>query len=1039
MRWALGLVAIVLLATAPARGEDGPASRAPLPASSSPEGEKAGERGTPRVAEVELQLPPGEDAAAARALVAVGVGDPLSARALRLTVQRLYQGGRFRNVIVRAAPAPPPAGSAGGTWVRVVIEAFPVRLLSTGTVRVEGAPAFDAEPLRAAAAFRTGDPFDDGDLEAAEARVRAALARRGYREARVEGKVLAPVPAGDRHVAAELRVIPGEPVRVVTLRLAGDPGQAAGRLAEELTTRAGAPLDEDVLQADVKRLRAGLYGAGYRRARVAAPRILVEGRSATVELPVEAGPRIAFLFRGNEAVPSAALQKELGFEEGLPVDAAAVGAAADRLAAFYRVRGYAAARIEPRELRRGRDLVVAFHVYEGRRYRLARISVEGLSHRDPRWLRERLAAFLDQDAPEDAAAADADEARVLTASIPGVRTAARPPPPLPPSATLDDAAWDRAAERLVDEWRADGFLETVYLGASVSLDAPRGVAETTLRFREGPRTHVEAISFEGNAAVGLPELARESRLAPGEPLAFEKVEATRAAILRIYLSRGYLYAHVEAREEVDRERHAVNVRFVVEEGPQVRVGRLVLSGNHRTREAVIRSQLTLGEGDVYDPDQIARSQARLLRLGVFSAVGLRLQEPELPQDRKDLSVELAERPWATLSQGVGFSIANGPRAFVEWLQPNIFGRALEFSARGKVNYPLVFFRPDLVGKPPSERIEGRADLGLRAPGLPWVSLPAGARANLIGEILHRKAYDLKRTAAVTGVDVGLTSRIASSLQYELEVDNIAKTDASAFLTNQDKDWLRFPEGVTTLHALRPSVALDYRDNSAHPQNGWYANAALEWAHSLGGKGERSLWILPGSEHHTNEVKFTGGASTYLPVRSTVLALALRGGRVFRLDSDSVTIVPRRFFMGGATTMRGYAEESMIQEDQRGPLATAAKACASNPPATACTDTGRQILGGQQPVSDGGMVFVLGKVELRVPLRGSLEGALFTDVGNLWSDPANARLQDLRVNVGFGLRFVTPIGPAVLDLGFNVTRDEVLNESLAAVHFTIGVF
>jgi outer membrane translocation and assembly module TamA len=138
-------------------------------------------------------------------------------------------------------------------------------------------------------------------------------------------------------------------------------------------------------------------------------------------------------------------------------------------------------------------------------------------------------------------------------------------------------------------------------------------------------------------------------------------------------------------------------------------------------------------------------------------------------------------------------------------------------------------------------------------------------------------------------------------------------------------------------------------------------------------------------------------------------------------------------------MRGYAEESMIQEDQRAPLAAAAKACASNPPSTACTDTGRQILGGQQPVSDGGGVFVLGKVELRVPLRGSLEGALFTDVGNLWLDPAAARLQDLRVNVGFGLRFVTPIGPAVLDLGFNVTRDALLNESLAAVHFTIGVF
>jgi outer membrane protein insertion porin family len=80
----------------------------------------------PRVAAVELRLPPGEPREAVAALVAIAPGDARSARALRLTVQRLYLTGRYRTVVVREAPAPPPPGGAG-RWVRLTVEALPVQ------------------------------------------------------------------------------------------------------------------------------------------------------------------------------------------------------------------------------------------------------------------------------------------------------------------------------------------------------------------------------------------------------------------------------------------------------------------------------------------------------------------------------------------------------------------------------------------------------------------------------------------------------------------------------------------------------------------------------------------------------------------------------------------------------------------------------------------------------------------------------------------------------------------------------------------------
>ena len=122
------LLVAALLAAPGARGEDA-ARAAPAPA--------------PRVAEVELRLPPGEDAAAARDLLAIRQGESLAVRDTRLTVQRLYQVGRYRNVVVRAVPVAGPAGAAPGAWVRVVVEALPVRRLTEVRLRVDPFPGVD--------------------------------------------------------------------------------------------------------------------------------------------------------------------------------------------------------------------------------------------------------------------------------------------------------------------------------------------------------------------------------------------------------------------------------------------------------------------------------------------------------------------------------------------------------------------------------------------------------------------------------------------------------------------------------------------------------------------------------------------------------------------------------------------------------------------------------------------------------------------------------------------------------------------------------
>ncbi|HVO21758.1 MAG TPA: POTRA domain-containing protein [Anaeromyxobacter sp.] len=1020
----IAALAALLLATAWAgrvAGEEGPA----------PEGEP------PRVSAVELRLPPGEDRAAAAALLEVAPGDRLSQRALRTSVQRLYQTGRFRNVIVRAEPAPAPAGQ-GGEWVRIAVEALAQRRLGRLVVRSAGPAVLSDDALRTAARLAPGEPYDEADLEAAEGRLREALARKGYQRARVVATV-----RGETAVSVDLAVVAGEPTRVRSVRLEGEAGPAQDAV-RGLHTRPGAVLDQDALAEDARALRAALYAAGHRRARVGAPAVSLAGDGAAVVFPVEAGPRVYLRIRGNAALPTATLMRQMGLEQDQPLDPTALEAAAERVRVLYRAHGYAAAAVEVEEEPLGGDLAVLLRVSEGLPYRLNAVRLEGLGGHPARVLRARLTSYLAEDPPRvESTDADALAAQLLAASLPSVRARPGLAPPLPPGDYYEEAAWDRAAERLAETARGEGWLEAVYLGSAVSLDRARRDAEVTLRFREGPRTRVVAVHFEGNQALPSAELLKLSRLAPGDPLAYALVEETRSALLRRYASRGHVFARVEAREQIDPATHLAILDYAVDEGPEVHVGRVQITGNRRTREDLVRRNVVLREGQVYDPEAAARSQSALLDTGVFRSVSLRMQDPDTPQETKDVLVDLAERPYATLTQAIGFSIADGPRVVLEYARPNLLGRALAFTLVGKVNYPtnILGLRPDLAERKPEDRIEGQLDAGLRTARFAGLPFPAEGRVNLIGEVVHRPAYNLRRVSGVTGVDAGVTSRTTFSLQYELEVDRIDRTGAAGPLTQVDLERLRFDEGTTTLNAVRASAALDLRDNSTHPEKGAFATAAAEYEHSLGDPGQGGfLGILPPSDIHTNLIKLSGLLSGYVPLGGhTVLALSARAGQVFPLDPDSRTIIPRRFFLGGASTLRGFGEEQLVEADVRDQLAEEARQCATSATGAGCTDAGKRIAQGQLPVSEGGEAFLLFKGELRLPVAERFELGLFLDAGNLWLDPKHVNPQDLRPCAGVGARFVTPIGPAALDLGFNLDRDARINEAVFAPHFTIGLF
>jgi outer membrane protein assembly factor BamA len=149
-------------------------------------------------------------------------------------------------------------------------------------------------------------------------------------------------------------------------------------------------------------------------------------------------------------------------------------------------------------------------------------------------------------------------------------------------------------------------------------------------------------------------------------------------------------------------------------------------------------------------------------------------------------------------------------------------------------------------------------------------------------------------------------------------------------------------------------------------------------------------------------------------------------------------------MGGVDTIRGFTQDSLIPEDIAQQLLDARDLAASNP-------GDNELLTVDRILIRGGDVFVNPRAELRIPISGSVQTALFLDTGNLWS--SIRAFQDLsfrlRYSAGSGIRIATPVGPLVSDYGFNLERllDQLDKsrkrqrfwESIGAFHFSIGLF
>jgi outer membrane protein assembly factor BamA len=1042
------------------------------------------------IEKIEVIAAPSENKDELLALTGLSVGAAYVASDARRAVELLYQLGRFANVYVFAARV------ENGVYLRFELPPRP----RVRDVKVIGNDQLSSSEIEDAIELHTGSEVDPRSFKQKREMIAAKLERLGYRSPAIG---IAAEPAGPNGAFdVVIRIDEGPRTRLSELRIQGHPERPLPGLAQEIGFKHGDVLNLNEVDLALERIAAGYRKRGYLEVEIDEPIVKELARSENAEpladliVHIEAGPLIRILFEGHRAVSIRELKEAAAILADKTVGAgpSALKEVETRILALYERRGYwqAIVKTHVRTSSEGKKKIITFAIDEGQSSYIASLRFPGNKSVSEDTLRDKVLEIVESTLAEDVGrpGMDAKTLDQIAGDATSERKTTSPDNSAPNVREIYVArAYSAAADAVADLYRAEGFQNVeVEQAKPQARRKDSTLLDVSMGIKEGVRWMIGALSFTGNESVSSRKLLELCDLDPGrkggEPLSFYKVDEASRSILAHYRNEGYLYARVsEDLREVpqrgsvaaedfvhtssaapldiqrlcaraiaeDRPTCEVQLVFRVFEGPQVHARQIVVRGVESTSENLVRSEIAFKEGEILRDSDILNTRTNLLRYGVFERIDVHPIDEQVIAPEKDVVVEVRERKAWSAEVGAGISTEEGARVFGSISQANLFGTALRFQSNAKVYYnPFVFLYSDQLGPPtmtfpggsPSQqqlienfystihginKLQGTIAAGLTYPQI--YSAPRGLGAGLDVSLNHHYEPVYAEDSAtlslstnykgfrpiILGQQRPVTFTVRSSLEYvvlncnEQILNSVKSATVTGNICSADQHSAR---GTTVYGLIGPTLRWDLTDDPLNPSSGVFAELSGDYGAGL--------------VHDSPDfVRLEGKVNVFVPVyRRIGLAFSFHMGRIIQFGSSGQIPLNRRYFAGGASTIRGYPERVLFPQDH---------------PYDATNN----------PITTGGLVLATLKSELRFPLVGSLSGAIFYDVGDLWENLHNVRINifnkgptQLRQGVGFGFRFNTPVGPLAVDLGVPLVLHGDTGEKAAIIpvpHLSLRVF
>jgi outer membrane protein assembly factor BamA len=1034
-------------------------------------------------------------------LSGVRVGQTFTPEVARRALDELADTGRFGDL--RAEVEPLGAG--------VLLRLRVVARRTLASLRLSGVS--DPDELLRNAGLRVGTEVTARELPELVKRLEQGLARRGFPHAHVSVEALeTDDPMG---IVLSFEATRGAPERIAERRFFAWPDPKVPGLSTLLGSyaiRLGDRANLDAIEAASHALEERLKRAGFYDARVE-QELEPLPAGARLNVRVYAGSLRQLHITGNRSFDISEIEAALQLDEASDRSPAAL---AQRVREFYEARGFLDTAVETRETGVVDAPVrhLSLMIHEGEPVRVIAREFPCLAgERRPDDVGSEIDSFL-SELPGGTLVDAVDPGEVDALFGPKQRTGTRPKPVnLNPWSVYSADVYDRAVEHLRDLFRSEGYLSASvgpvvperrrcdprspagacmpmgprvrppiacrYDAIGLPQDEPELPATAcvpnlakgvrcepemllSIPIKLGPRSFIQALQIDGNLSLSDEDLFAAAELKVGAPVSQVEVERARRRLLDRYAEEGFAFAEVEANLEFSADHRQVKVVFTVSERKRVTVSRIAVNGAHLTSESLIRRRIALEVGQLYRRSLVRKTEERLATLGVFSTVSVGLEDPYVPASEKVVIVNVQEKVPQAVEGRLGFSTGEGFRAFFEYGHNNLGGQAIAFTLHvqgGFLPTPLIF-EADVRRKyePLSllERLERRNTATLE---FPEIGLGPLFRLSVQGiDVRHNaRDYALRKDAGILTLFFTPTRGLSFQLGGSLEGNNatiFGSGSVSQYVRTHPglSRIFRVPESPTFVVAQRAGVTWDRRDKPLDATSGTLLSFDVE--HASARPLEKapakapalspgvSPWLIsrepdPFAAVDANFLRFSSRIAGYLRLskRGLALAASFRWGLNRQLTSTSRTYPDRLFFMGGVDTMRGFLQDSLVPEDVARRLL--------DPKSSITID---------QVAIRGGDAFVNPRLELRIPLTDSVQTALFTDAGNLWTSqslPTFSDLFRLRYSVGTGIRIGTPVGPLTFDYGFNVERvldaidpsrkNQRTWEDAGAFHFSIGLY
>jgi outer membrane protein insertion porin family len=522
-------------------------------------------------------------------------------------------------------------------------------------------------------------------------------------------------------------------------------------------------------------------------------------------------------------------------------------------------------------------------------------------------------------------------------------------------------------------YRSQGYADFEVISAVAELSPARDGFYITFTVREGERYKVGKVDVTSQLKDLDPaQLKPLVTIEQGDWYDAEQVDKVANAITDAVGNKGYAFVDVKRKVVPNPKTRTVDITFEVEEGAHVYIERIDIVGNVRTLDKVIRREFRLVEGDAFNTSKLRRSQQRIRDLDFFKKVDVTQSQGSSP-DKSVVTVSVEEKSTGELSLGAGFSTTDGPLADISLRERNLLGRGQDLRIGGTL----------------SARTQ-RFDINFTEPYFLERNLAAGFDLFAIDtNNQESSSYDEFSVGGALRAGFPLSEYLRETLRYTVHSDDIENVDenASRFIKDQ--------KGARTTSAIGQTLFYDRRDSRIDPTKGYYVSLANDLA-GLGGD--------------VRYLRTRIDAGYFYPVAEGWVASVTGGaGYIFGIG-DNVRIEDR-FFLGG-DSLRGFRTGGVGPRD---------------------VTTGDALGGNQLYTGSVALQFPLG-----LPEELGLSGRVFSDFGTLTgiddNGPEIRDIASLRLSIGAGLSWRSPLGPIRVDLAVPVLKEPFDERELFRVSF-----